>query len=425
MNVLYSLILFLLLTNTILAEEVVINEFLIDPQPQQVELFNTGSESIDISGWYLDDSGGTTYFTIPANTVIYPQSCLVFSGDFNLNKSSSDTVRLFDTTSNPTMSNAELQDSFSYDKSQGVNISYLRSSDGENNWIHGSSSLGKSNVSGSSCIYLTPTNVLTPTMTEIVSPTSHNLQPTEDITPTPSISPIATESYTNIFINEVMPYPDTNQKEWIELYNNNNFAVTLTNWYIDDKEDSGGSPKVITLTISPYSYAIVEISSLLNNDEDEVRLLNFQNKELDRTAYIDPIQNKSWGKNSNGFCYQESTKGTKNNECITTALATVVVTPTITQSFVPDSYIFSYNLTSTAPAQLLEPTISPNITPNIDINFSYVESIPTPKQQVLGSHVRHIPLSPFRSIISSLSFASFSFSVLNIVSIVLKVKTMA
>ena len=45
--------------------DVRINEFLIEPEPQTIELINTGSESADISGWYIDDSAGTTYFTIP------------------------------------------------------------------------------------------------------------------------------------------------------------------------------------------------------------------------------------------------------------------------------------------------------------------------------------------------------------------------
>ena len=75
-------------------QNVKINEFAIDLSPQQVELINISSSSADISNWYLDDGGGTTYYSIPQNTYLYPNSCLVFSYDLNLNKSSPDTLRL-------------------------------------------------------------------------------------------------------------------------------------------------------------------------------------------------------------------------------------------------------------------------------------------------------------------------------------------
>jgi len=44
---------------------------------QSVELYNTASSSADISSWYIDDAGGTTYFTIPPYTIIPPLSCMV------------------------------------------------------------------------------------------------------------------------------------------------------------------------------------------------------------------------------------------------------------------------------------------------------------------------------------------------------------
>jgi hypothetical protein len=72
-------IVFLIFSTTISAQsKVLINEFLIDPQPQSVEIFNSGTESADISDWVVDDSGGTTLYTIPKGSIVFPNQCLVF-----------------------------------------------------------------------------------------------------------------------------------------------------------------------------------------------------------------------------------------------------------------------------------------------------------------------------------------------------------
>src|SRR3989339_158102 len=109
---------FILNTFPVLAQsKILINEFLIDPQPQSVEIFNSGTESADISDWIIDDSGGTTFYSIPKNNIIFPDQCLVYSADLNLNKTSSDTIRLLN-------SSQQLVDSFSYKSSSGSGVSY-------------------------------------------------------------------------------------------------------------------------------------------------------------------------------------------------------------------------------------------------------------------------------------------------------------
>lgn len=176
------------LDKTFAQSKILINEFLIDPQPQQVELYNSGSEIVDISGWTIDDSGGTTFYTIPQSSTIYPNSCLVFSHDFNFNKTSPDTIKL--------INNTELIDSFLYKTSSGSGISFYRLPDGDNNWTTGSSTLGLFNSSGLSCQIsptatptLTPTTTLTPSPTLTISPTPQpTLYPTVKVkTPTPTI----------------------------------------------------------------------------------------------------------------------------------------------------------------------------------------------------------------------------------------------
>src|SRR3989344_4800569 len=66
--------LMLLVSSSTLHAQVRINEFLIDPLPQRVELINIGSLSADISGWYIDDFGGNSFFTIPQIDPLPPSS---------------------------------------------------------------------------------------------------------------------------------------------------------------------------------------------------------------------------------------------------------------------------------------------------------------------------------------------------------------
>jgi hypothetical protein len=420
------ILLLLFFPSIVHAEDVVINEFLIDPQPQQVELFNKGSSTVDISNWYIDDNGGTTYFTIPSSTLLPSQSCVVFSADFNLNKSSSDTIRLFNNTAIPTSSTSQLQDSFTYDKSQGTNISYFRSSDGQENWISGSPSFGKTNTTNTSCIYIMPTPSPTVTSAVTITPT---VLPTNIITPTSELSPIPSISYTNVYISEVMPYPETNQKEWVEIYNSNSFSVSLTNWYVDDIDDGGSSPKIFSLNLDPYSYGVIEISSLFNNDEDDVRLLDNTKLERDKTSYSDPIQGQSWGKKSDStFCYQLPSKNIKNNECFVMAstaipIPTSLPTPTIQTPTIPLQI-----MSTISPTQQASPSatyITPFSARDNSITAPMSNSHQKERGEVLAAKTYKTPDPIKKAAVNSLSFASFSFSILSIISLVLKARTMA
>jgi len=319
--------------------KVLINEFLIEPTPQQVEIINIGTESANLSGWIIDDDGeSSATFTIPDNSIIYPGSCLIFSGNFYLNAKKADTIRLFDNQNN-------LIDSFSYRLSFGQGISYQRIPDGENSWSTQSASLGLFNSSLTSCI-ITPTPSFfpnqTPTIfqspTPTISPTLF-LSPTFNPTPTPTLVLV---SYQNIYLSEVYPNPQTGEKEWVEIYNDNDFIVNLNNWYLDDIEDGGSSPKKFSLTIEPKSYGSVDLSTaMFNNDGDVVRLLDFEKKEKDSFEYKDSQKGKSFGRISfetDEFCLQEPSKSLKNNPCLNNLLENFNLNPTIS----PNSFNSNY-----------------------------------------------------------------------------------
>ena len=109
--------------------QIVINEFLVEPDSdQEVELYNSGNSSVDVSGWFIDDDGGSQKYTIPSGTVLTPGEFKSFkSGLFNLNRTNSDTVRL--------INGSEVVDSKSYDQSPGAGKSLGRKPDGSDSWL--------------------------------------------------------------------------------------------------------------------------------------------------------------------------------------------------------------------------------------------------------------------------------------------------
>ncbi|MGB9883051.1 MAG: lamin tail domain-containing protein [Microgenomates group bacterium] len=308
---LFILFIFFFKSQLVFAQQknILINEVLIDSSPQQVELINLSSESTYLDNWQIDDDGGSSaIFTIPTNSIIYPNSCLVFSSNFYLNTKSQDTVRLFDDKNN-------LVDSFSYSKSPGQNISFQRLPDGENNWATAEANLGYFNNIKLPCLIL-PTTTPTPMPTLPPTPTI-TPSPTSSITTPPTLQPI---SFDNIFISEVMVNPLTGEKEWVEIYNDNDFPVNLINWYLDDIENAGSSPKTFSVEINSKSYQIIFLStSIFNNDGDSVRILDFNKNLKDSFEYIGSQNGKTWGRisfDSDQFCLQDPSPNQKNNPCL-------------------------------------------------------------------------------------------------------------
>jgi hypothetical protein len=397
-------LLFLIFAVPCLAEnKILINEFLIDPQPQQVEIFNSGTESADISNWIIDDSGGTTFYTIPQSSIIFPNSCLIFSGDFNLNKSSADTVKLID-------NNQKLIDSFSYKSSSGSGITYFRFPDNDSNWATGSASLGFFNKTNNSCL-ITPIPTLMPTETLVlmITPTI-TLIPTEGQTPT-SI-PI---SYNNIYISEAMVYPQSGNNEWVEIFNNNDYSVSLNNWYIDDIENGGSTPKSFSADLPAKSYYVFNLSSsMFNNDGDSVRLLDNNKNLKDSFEYSGGDQGKTFGRTSldnDDFCQQEPSSGLINNSCINTSITIVSTTETIHLS-----------PTITRNISLL-PTKPVAINQIINTKKSIIPTPTTKPGEVLGTSNNLLMNSPNnKSLVNTLLFISCSYSLLTIVSILIKMR---
>jgi len=174
------LLFFFVFKTPVFAGEIVINEFLVDPDSQQwVELYNKGIDPVDISGWFIDDSGGTQKFTIPAGTIINTSEFKTFdSSYFNLNRTSADTIQL--------LNGLSVEDSYSYNTGPGVNNSYGRDEDGIGSWVVFNSPTKRSTNNAS-----IPAPTATPTFTPIPTATS-TPTPTKTPTPTPTTKPTST-----------------------------------------------------------------------------------------------------------------------------------------------------------------------------------------------------------------------------------------
>ena len=399
--------LFLFMYSSIIHASVIINEVAIQPN-QVVELYNTASTSADISSWYIDDAGGTTYFTVPQQTILNPQSCLLFSSDFNFNKSSSDVIRLFDNTSPPTSSSAKLIEQYSYAKAPDTSYSFSKKNDGGSEWQISVSSLGLFNESLLSCIP-TPTPTLFPTPTPLPTPTAViSSLPRE---PSPLSSPTPESYYQNIYISEVYPYPYLGGEEWVELYNGNSTQVNLDHWYVDDIENGGSAPKSFTLIIDPYAYGVVTLTSpMFNNSGDVVRLLDGNKQEKDSMEYGKISQGKSIGRISfsdDYYCEQEPSKNNANARCI--AEPTQETTTHLYAVINPPS-----KKTPTIEPKIDQITKRPNFSNNTLITPQ--KSLPG---EVLAAQTTNIPsVSPA----PYLSLVSFSYSLLTIVSVFIKMK---
>lgn len=262
----------------------------------------------------------------------------------------------------------------------------------------------------------TPTATPTPSSPVLISPTII-MTPIITTAPSPTTPPV---SYDKIYLSEVMVNPDVGQKEWVEIYNDNDFDVVLTNWFIDDLENAGSTPKLFTLNIKAKGYAVFDLtSSIFNNDGDSVRLLDFNKKELDSFEYATSQKGKSLGRvsfDNDSFCLQEPTKGLPNAPClnstskISTSTSQIHYQPSTHK--IPSPTIVNPFIATSDDTNLISPD---------ENNFPPVVN-EAPIGQVLGEQTDSSERDDSKALAKSLSFASASYSLLTIVSLLLRIK---
>ena len=216
-----------------------------------------------------------------------------------------------------------------------------------------------------------------------------------------------------------MVNPPSGENEWIELFNNNDYSVSLINWYIDDIENGGSSPKLFSLDIPTKSYGVIDLSSpMFNNTGDSVRLLDFNKNHIDDFEYASTTQGKTFGRisyDSDEFCLQDPSKNQQNNSCINPILTHQ---PTPTKVPTPSKIPTPPNLSATAVTNRLIPSAS--IYRYINTNMNSWNNV-IREGDVLGASRRNT-IKTYNRLIHPLLFLSFSYSLLTIFSLFLRMK---
>jgi hypothetical protein len=198
-TILFFLLFFLFTAKSVLAAEVVINEFVIDGSPEWVEFYNASSSADYLKEYYIDDdedfnsdSGSRNKKSLEnLNTSNISHPYLDLDSSSPMFNNDSDSVVLFDKDGN-------IVDSYSYDKNPGSNISIGRSPDRSGDFfVLSSLTKGAANSSPIPTTTPTPTSTLTPTP----NPTN---TPTPTTTPAPTITPTPTKTLTSIPIPSVV-----------------------------------------------------------------------------------------------------------------------------------------------------------------------------------------------------------------------------
>ncbi len=145
-----------------------------------------------------------------------------------------------------------------------------------------------------------------------VAPTSNSIEVLEKVEP-PPIYP------TRVIFNEILPSPEGPDEieEWIEIYNENNFEVSLFNWSIKDAEGKSTIYAFPSNTkIGPKNYLVLTrpvTKITLNNTGDKLILLQPDGKIADTVIYEKSPQSQSYNRvNTNWLWSSTLTPGSAN-----------------------------------------------------------------------------------------------------------------
>lgn len=276
-----------------------------------IEIFNNTNTQINLEEFYLSDLAG--------NKILFPKTILeknkyAIATSSSILNNSGDTIFF-------KKINSEIIEIATYSGSFTNLKSFAKCN---NNWVT-TNTITKGYANDLSCInQLSPSPTSTPTPTQIIENDSTYFL------------------YQNIYISEIYPFPNDSEKEWVELFNNNDYEVNLNGWYLDDKENSGASPKKIDLKILAKQYGVFEFnSSILNNNGDSVRLLDYKNNVINDLEYNSSEKAKSLSRNDFSqdiLCITNPTKNNSNENCTITPTATltpkisITIYPTLTKS---------------------------------------------------------------------------------------------
>lgn len=373
--------------------QVVINEIMYDlsgadDKHEWVELYNAGGLPIDLTGWKINDGDNETNHALNAppknsgrGSLILPAgSYLLLADDAatlitdlqNYSGPVIDTVLgLLNTTAILKLidqDGAEMM-AVAYNKTLGA-AGNNRTLEWDGTTLK--ESLADGGTPGQANSVLTPENTTTPSVTlsnspvptSLTTPSASPLPTTINDNNTPTATPAPatpSPSYSQqIFINEFLPWPNGEEKEWVELINSGSTTVTLDDWQIDDENLNTSAQKIPSeTTLAPGEFLVVTFNkNILNNDGDQVRLLWPNGQTTHSVAYTQAAQGQTVAKfNSEWLWTNQPTPGQTNKKFFADQIKT---TP------LPSAPVASYQIlkeqTATRP-----PTSSPVSNPSLTV----------------------------------------------------------
>ena len=324
--------------------QVIINEIAwmgtsISANDEWLELFNSSDQEIDITNWVLKSDDDTPKIILSGK--------IAAQGYFLLERTDDQSVpqiianQIYNGGLGNNGENLKLTDS--------ENVLIDQADCAANGWFAGDNTTKQTmekttdlswqssqnpggtpklvNSSGAPAPTPTPTPSATPSSSPAPSPT---FSPTPFVSPTPTPAPAPSFQYSeDIFLNEFLPNPGKDEKEWAELYNAGMETINLNGWQIDDEKNST-SPLTIpdNTEIKPNEFLVIAMTkSMFNNDGDKVRLLWPDDQVIHSISYQTAKQGQTCARFETQWLWTEQpTPGQTNKKSsIESKAATVAV----------------------------------------------------------------------------------------------------
>lgn len=172
---------------------------------------------------------------------------------------------------------------------------------------------------------------------------------TPSATPTPVLNPSS-----GIILSEFMPYSSI---EWVEIFNQNDFSVSLNGWKVQDSINQTGFT-TDNLIINSKSYVYVNSNRIFNDTGDKIVFKNNNDVIVEEFEYDNGYYSldKSWSKVDGSWCQANISQGQPNSSCYVTPTNTPIPTnnPTPTPTPIPTN------------TPTLTPTNTSTPTPNLN-----------------------------------------------------------
>ncbi len=276
-----------------------------------VEVLNTGTDGVDISGWALQgcaasSGAASNRVVVPANTILAAGQFFLFANNgftgsvtpdatYSTGISDSGGARIIDAAGVPIDGFGDKGGSDDCRENKGFD---LTTASNDESYFRNGAGVDDSDKNQN----------------------DFDQTPQASDPQNSSYVPAPTGDVTDLVINEYVADNNAFATEWVELFNPTGVTLDISGLFIDDIAGGGGSPQAIpaNTTIAPGGHYVFAISGyLLNNSGDDVRLLTSdQATVIDSHTYGSSADDQSWRRAGDGgqWCgsYGAATQGAAN-----------------------------------------------------------------------------------------------------------------